>query len=115
MQSKEYEEIPGFERYQINIDNNMIIQPSFITDDGQLWSGTHYIVGGSYENSWCFGFFIETICRKFIPDILENLLPFYSFIRGLVIEIFIRLEWFNKHLFYFEDYSTEEIETISKL
>lgn len=50
MFTNEYVEISGFERYQINIESNLTIQPSFMTSDGQLWSGTHYIVGGGYEN-----------------------------------------------------------------
>ena len=48
----DYEEISGFERYQISINSNMKIQPNFITKDGGLWAGTHYIISGSYEDSW---------------------------------------------------------------
>lgn len=91
--SDEYANIPGFESYQINIDSDMIIQPSFITDDGKSWSGTHYIVGGGYENKWNFGFFIETFGKKYIPMLIENFLPMYSFIRDIKSDILIRLDW----------------------
>ena len=57
----------------------MIIEPSFITEEGEFWSGTNYIVGGSYEDKWGFGLYIQTICQKFAPSILENFLPLYSF------------------------------------
>lgn len=46
MFTNEYVNISGFERYQITIDSNMTVQSSFMTSDGQLWSGMHYIVGG---------------------------------------------------------------------
>ncbi|KAK8843040.1 hypothetical protein M9Y10_025228 [Tritrichomonas musculus] len=113
--SDEYANITGFERYQINIDKNMIIQPSFITDDGKRWSGTHYIIGGGYEDPWNFGFFIETVGRKYIPTLLENFIPMYSFIREYAIDQLTRLEWFNKHVFYTEDFLAKELESIIEL
>lgn len=55
--SENYEELPGFERYLIQIDEDLVFQPSFITTQGILFSGTHYIVGGSYEDTWSIGLF----------------------------------------------------------
>lgn len=37
----DYVDILGFERYQMTFDSKMIIQPSFMTSNGQLMSGTH--------------------------------------------------------------------------
>lgn len=68
MFTNEYVEISGFERYQINIESNLTIQPSFMTSDGQLWSGTHYIVGGGYENEKDD----RTIGREHVPSIFKN-------------------------------------------
>lgn len=113
--SSEYEDIPGFERYQISIDADMIIQPSFITEDGELWAGTHYIIGGTYEDSWSVGFFIETIVRYYIPIFLDNFIPLYSLIRSLLTDVFLRIEWFNKHFFYFDVSSSKEMESIVSL
>lgn len=113
--SDKYSNIIGFERYQINIDSNMIIQPSFITKDGHAYSGTHYIIGGGYEDPWNFGFFIETIGRQYIPSIMENLLPFYSLIRGFFINDIIRLDWLNKYIFYTDDFLAKEMKSMSKL
>ena len=113
--SDKYEEIPGFERYQIPIEKDLIIQPSFITQEGKLMAGTHYIVGGSYEDNWGVGLFAETIGRKFIPAFLESFLPLYSFIRNMKKELFLRIERFNRHIFYFDVISTHEIEILENL
>lgn len=59
MYSNEYADIPGFERYQITIDSDLICQPSFITSDNKLMSGNHYIVSGSFEDKWGNGLYIE--------------------------------------------------------
>lgn len=115
LHSNEYEEISGFERYQINIEKGMIIQPSFINDDGELMTGTHYVVGGSYEDQWGVGFFIETIGRALIPDILDNFLILYSFIQDLARDIFLGIEWFNRQLFYYDLISMDEMASISEL
>lgn len=113
--SNKYEKIPGFERYQINIEKGMTIQPSFINDDGELMSGTHYIVGGSYEDQWGIGFFIETIGRTLIPDILDNFLFMYSFVQDMARDIFLGIEWFNRQLFYYDLISVDEMKSISEL
>lgn len=111
--SEDYIEMPGFERYQINLNPNDIIQPSFIdNEDGKLWSGTHYFVGGSYEDEWGIGLFIETIGRTYFPSILNNFLPFYSLMRGLFEELFLRIEWYNRNLFYFDVSSIKEMEFV---
>lgn len=114
--SDDFVDIPGFERYQINFDSDLIFQPSFVSiENGKLWSGTHYIVGGSYEDSWGVGFFIETVGRKYIPQILENFLPLYKFIRNIAKSVFLRIEWFNKHIFYFDVSSSLEMKSLEKL
>lgn len=93
----------------------MIIQPSFITDDMKLWSGTHYIVGGGNDNSWNFGFFIETIGKKYVPMLIGNILPFYSFIRSIKGVVLYRLDWLNKHVFYMDDFTSNEMKSLSLL
>lgn len=113
--SNKYVEIPGFERYQITIDSDMIIQPEFITSENNNWAGTHYIIGGSYEDSWSVGFFIETVGRKYIPQILENFLPLYKFIRNIAKDVFLQIEWFNKHIFYFDVSSINEMKSLEEL
>lgn len=115
MYSNEYADIPGFERYQINIESNMTIQPSFITGEGQLWSGTHYIVGGGYEDRNDVGFLIETVGRQYIPKLFDNVLPFYSLISGLDKETFLRMVWFNSKLFYLDIFSSKETKKILEL
>ena len=89
MYEDDFVDIPGFERYQINIESNMKIQPPFVTGDEKLWAGTHYIVGGGYEDRKDVGFLIETIGRQYIPKLFDNVLPFYSFysdIQGITFE-----------------------------
>ncbi|KAK8835781.1 hypothetical protein M9Y10_040603 [Tritrichomonas musculus] len=113
--SDRYEKIPGFERYQIPLKEEMMIQPSFITDKGKYLAGTHYIVGGSYEDSWGIGFFIETICRKYIPLILDKILPFYSFVRHRNNDLFLRIEWLNRHIFYFDVSSIHVMKSLDHL
>lgn len=115
MYSNDYVDINGFERYQISIDSKMTIQPSFITSDGQLWSGTHYIVSGSCEDGWGVGFFIETIGRKYIPLIFNNILILYSLTRDILNEVFLRIEWFNRNIFYFDVSSSKEMSAIVDL
>lgn len=115
MFSDEYFNFDGFERYQINIEPNMKIQPSFITNENQLYSGMHYIIGGGFENAWNFGLLIETVGRKYIPLLIENFLPLYSFIRRIANDIFIRIEWINKHILYTQDFSEQEMKSISDL
>lgn len=81
-----------------------------------MYAGTHYIIGGSYEDSWGVGFFIETIGRKyFLPSILENFLPLYKFIRSIAKKVFLQIEVFNKHIFYFDASSTWELKSIEEL
>ena len=58
----------------------------------------HYVVGGSYEDRWSVGFFIETIGRTYVPGILDNFLPVYSLIRSISEDLFLRIEWYNRHL-----------------
>lgn len=110
-----YVDISGFERYQINIDSDMIIQPSYITEDGELFAGTHYIVGGSYEDSWGVGMLIETIGKNNVPTVFDNLLPFYSFFNDHFEEVFIRIELFNKYIFYSFDSCAAEMTEIYNL
>lgn len=62
-----------------------------------------------------FWIFIETVGRNYIPLIIENFLPMYSFVRNIANDIFIRIEWINKHIFYIEDFSTKELKSLSKL
>ncbi|KAK8847923.1 hypothetical protein M9Y10_018971 [Tritrichomonas musculus] len=59
MYSNEYADFPGFGRYQIKIDSDLIFQPSFITSDNKLMFGNHYIVSGSFEDKWGIGLYIE--------------------------------------------------------
>ncbi len=110
-----YEDIPGFERYQINIDSETVIQPQFITGDGQLMAGTHYVVGGGYENRWGMGYFTETIGRKYGPEIIESFLILYSLIRSFNRDIFLFIEWVNRKLFYYDLISLNEMNKISEL
>ena len=110
----EYVDIPGFERYQINIESQ-IIQPTFITGQGKLCAGTHYIVGGSYEDRWGLAFHIETLGRTYIPLIFDNFVLMYSFVRRLIRNLFFGIEWFNRKLFYYELISLDAMTQITNL
>ena len=109
-----YENISGFERYQITIDSDTVLQPSFIAND-QLMAGTHYIIGGGFEDQWGFGCLIETFGRKYVPQLFDNIIPFYSFIRSLLRDIFNNLDWFNRKLVYVERLSTNEMTALTEL
>ena len=77
MYSDDFEEIPGFEKYQINISSDFIFQPRFITSNGKLMSGTHYIISGSDEDEWGADFLAEAYSRKYTPFVFEFLFPFF--------------------------------------
>lgn len=114
--SDKYEDIKGFERYQINIDSDMVFQPSFITGEGELMAGTHYIVGGSFEDSWGVGILIETYGRaKIVPTVVDNLLILYSIMRGINRDAFLGIEWMNRQVFHYNLNSLEEMNEISNL
>lgn len=115
MFTNEYQNISGFERYQINIEPKIVIQPSFQTENGKLWSGTHYIVGGSYEDLWGVGYFIETLGRTYIPVIFNNFLVMYSTLRNTLRDIFMGLELSNRLILYYPLSSVEEMEQITNL
>lgn len=112
--TEEYVDIPGFEKYQINIESK-IIQPSFIINNHKKWAGTHYIVGGSYEDRWGLAFYIETLGRTYIPLIFDNFVIMYSFIRRLIRNLFFGIEWFNRKLFYYELISLDAMTQITNL
>ena len=114
MFTNQYENLKGFERYQITIEPDMIIQPSFITDNEKL-SGTHYIVGGSYENKYEIGIFIETIIRSYLPSLFNNFFPFYSLAKGFLRDFFLNVELLNRQIIYYDINSYNEIRKIIEL
>lgn len=67
----------------------MIIQPSFVTNTGKLMAGTHYIVGGSFEDKWGVWLFMESFGRKYFPLLFSNFIPLYQFIRSHFGSIFL--------------------------
>ena len=115
MHTDKYEDIKGFERYQINIDPNMIIQPSFITENGELLAGTHYIVGGSYEDKFGSGLMLEMFLRSLLPAVMDNFLILFSAMRKMKRDVFISLEWLNRQIFYIELVSLHEMASIPEL
>lgn len=45
----------------------MTIQPSFITADGQKWSGTHFIVGGGLKTEKMSDYWLKQLsCKMFL-------------------------------------------------
>lgn len=115
MYSNEFSDIPGFERYQITIDSDLIFQPSFITSDNKLMSGNHYIVSGSFEDKWGIGLYIEMIGRKYIPPLFDNFVIFYSLISGVINDVFRKFDWFNGKIFYIDYNAAEDLKLLSKL
>lgn len=115
MHTDKYEDIKGFEKYQINIDSNMIIQPSFITENGELLAGTHYIVGGSFVDKYGSGLMYEMFLRSLMPEIMDNFLILFSAIRQMKRDVFLGLEWLNRQIFYIELVSLHEMSSISDL
>ena len=51
--------IYGIERYQINIDSNLNIQPLLVTSDEELIGSTHFVDGRSYEKFNDLKLFVE--------------------------------------------------------
>lgn len=92
-----------------------IIQPSFITENGELMAGTHYIIGGSYEDKFGSCLLYETRVRSLMPDILENFLLLFSFTRSIHHDIFLSIEWINRKIFLIDLVSLHEMSAISDL
>lgn len=115
MYNDSYVNISGFERYQDTIHDIHILTPSFMSKDGVLWDGTHYIVGGSYEDNWGIGYYIETFGRKYIAEVLDTILPFYSLIRSFYNDVFLFIEYINRYLFYLDVSSENQLRELQKL
>lgn len=115
MYSDDYIDIPGFEKYQINIDSDMIIQPSFIDSNNQQNSGTHYIVGGSYNDRIGIGLYAETLGKKYIPLIFQNIIFLYSLFRSVLDYVFTKFDWFNSKLVYIDFSIQKDMSALTKL
>ncbi|KAK8865013.1 hypothetical protein M9Y10_010542 [Tritrichomonas musculus] len=115
MYSKDYVDIPGFEKYQITLNSSTIIQPSFIDPNGQPNAGTHYIIGGSYENKIGIGLYIEALGKKYVPLFFQNIIFFYSLISNLLREVFIKFDWFNSKLVYIDFTSQKDMSKLTEL
>ena len=109
------EQLPGLEQYQINIDDDVVIQPSFITNDGEKLSGTHFIVGGGFEDRYGYGFLIENTVRVYLPYILENFIPLYSWATSLFRNPLNRLTKFTYYFLYAEYFGSSEVKELSHL
>ena len=110
------EKLPGLEQYQINIDDDdVVIQPSFITKNGDKLSGTHFIVGGGFEDRYGYGFLIENIARVYLPYVLENFIPLYSWATSLFRNSLNRLTKFTYYFLYVEHFGSSEIKELSHL
>ena len=115
MYSDDYVDIPGFEKYQINIDSDMIIQPSFIDSNNQPNAGTHYIVGGSYNDKIGIGLYAETLGKKYIPLIFQNIIFLYSLFRSVLDYVFTKFDWFNSKLVYIDFTIQKDMSTLTEL
>ena len=109
------EQLPGLEQYQININDKTIIQPSIVTESGSKLSGTHFIVGGGFEDRYGYGNLLENFARFCIPYILNNCIPLYSWANAYFRNSFNRLTKFFHYYFYVESIGTNEIGTLSHL
>lgn len=112
--SDDYADLPGFERYQMTIDKSMIFQPSFISNDGQKYAGLHYIVGGSSEDEWGVKTFVEAYGRNKMYNLLKQL-PFIDDTGGIFLNSLIKLDLFNKFIFYSNDGSAKEMTELLHL
>lgn len=113
--TEKYANIPGFEMYQITVDSDFVFQPSFITSDGKYMSGTHFIVGGSFEDNWGVSFLIEAISRKYVPMLFELLIPFYKAIRSRFKNVFIAVEYRHQRFGYSEPIIEPGIKLLTEL
>lgn len=100
MYADNYANISGFERYQITIDEDMVIQPQFITSNDEYMSGVHYVVGGGMENSVDFGLYLEILIRAYLPKLFSNFLPLYEGFHGFFKNRFNMMDWQNRLLIY---------------
>lgn len=115
MYTEKYANIPGFEMYQITVDSDFVFQPSFITSSGKYMSGTHFIVGGSFEDKLGVAFIIEAISRKYAPMLFELLIPFYKVIRNNFKDIFITIEYTHQKFEYSKQIFEPGINSLTEL
>ena len=111
----EYEELKGFEQYQLTVEDDTIIQPRIVTNNDEKVSGTHFIVGGGFENGFGYGMLIEVNIRRWMPVVLGNLIPLYSAVTNLFHEAFDMVTKFANKLIYVESVSYREIRLLSQL
>ena len=78
-------------------------------------AGTHFIVGGSFEDKWGVGFLIEAMSRKYSPIVFQNIFPLYSLIRSNFKDVFINLEFYNSYLLYNEPIIKPGIKKMTEL
>ena len=109
------EQLPGLEQYQINVEDDVVIQPSFITKNGDKLSSTHFIVGGGFENKFGYGFLMENTIRVYLPYVLENFIPLYSWATSLFRDSLNRFTKFTYYFLYSEYLAGSEIRELSRL
>ena len=99
--SSEYTELKGLEAYEITIDQYKSEDYhiySLINDQYSHFSGTHYVVGGCFEDEWGYGYMSEILAKKYLPIVFDQLIPLYSFLRYLLPDIFKAIDQTNAQI-----------------
>ncbi|KAK8883760.1 hypothetical protein M9Y10_042859 [Tritrichomonas musculus] len=107
--------ISGFDRYQINFDSNLVIQPLLVTSDRKLIGSTHFIVGGGIEKFNDIKLFAEIVFNEFQPKFISSFLIGYYPIRKVFKDYLLLLELINKAIFYKQDHLSREIDAILQM
>ena len=109
------EDIIGLEQYQITINDSTVIQPLLVTKDGFKISGTHFIVGGGFENKQGYGYLIENTARIYLPYLLENFIPLYGWATSYFSSAYNKFSQYSYYFFYVESIADHELDNFNEL
>ena len=110
------ESMKGLEQYQVQIDDDFIIQPDYINlKDDSLMSGTHFIIGGGSEDQWGYAALLENFVRSNIPSFFGDFIPLYDTLEPYIRSIIHAFSQFALGFFYVDNLSTNEMLQMSNL
>ena len=102
-------------RYQIQLTEEYMAQPYIITKNGELYSGTHFVVGGGFEDSYGYGLLMENTARVYLPKLIESLIPFYSIASSIFKKPFGKISYFSYKTMYVESIGIKEAQDVNKV
>ena len=68
----------------------------------------HFIIGGGAADQFGYAQIFESYALTLIPEIIENFIPFYSYVKALFSDSMDLLESFSSNLYYVEYLYTNE-------